>query len=112
MGTAHNATLRVGKVPVLYLPWFRFPIDDQRRTGLLYPAISQSGRNGFDWRQPIYLNLAPNYDATLNPRYMSKRGLQLGGEFRFLTPTNRGVFEGAFLPSDKLTCLLYTSRCV
>lgn len=103
MGTAHNATLRVGKVPVLYLPWFRFPIDDQRRTGLLYPAISQSGRNGFDWRQPIYLNLAPNYDATLNPRYMSKRGLQLGGEFRFLTPTSRGVFEGAFLPSDKLT---------
>lgn len=102
MGTARNATLRVGKVPVLYLPWFRFPIDDKRRTGLLYPAISQSGRNGFDWRQPIYLNLAPNYDATLNPRYMSKRGLQLGGEFRFLTPTSRGVFEGAFLPSDKL----------
>lgn len=103
MGTAHNATLRVGKVPVLYLPWFRFPIDDRRRTGLLYPAVSQSSRNGFDWRQPIYLNLAPNYDATLNPRFMSKRGLQLGGEFRYLTPTSRGVFEGAFLPSDNLT---------
>ena len=55
---------------MLYLPWFRFPIDNQRRTGLLYPAISQSGRNGFDWRQPIYLNLAPNYDATLEPRYI------------------------------------------
>jgi LPS-assembly protein len=103
MGTARNATLRVGKIPVLYLPWFRFPIDDRRRTGLLYPAISQSGRNGFDWRQPIYLNLAPNYDATLTPRFMSSRGLQLGGEFRYLTETGRGVFDAAFLPSDNLT---------
>lgn len=103
MGTARNATLRVGKIPVLYLPWFRFPIDDRRRTGLLYPAISQSGRNGLDWRQPIYLNLAPNYDATLNPRLMTKRGLQLGGEFRYLTETGRGVFDVAFLPSDDLT---------
>ena len=103
MGTAHNATLRIGRVPVLYLPWFRFPIDDRRRTGLLYPAISSSGRNGFDWRQPIYLNLAPNYDATITPRLMSKRGLQLGGEFRYLTQTGRGVLDGAFLPSDNLT---------
>jgi LPS-assembly protein len=103
IGTARNATLRVGKIPVLYLPWFRFPIDDRRRTGLLYPAISSSGRNGFDWRQPIYLNLAPNYDATLVPRFMSKRGLQLGGEFRYLTETGRGEFDGAFLPSDQLT---------
>jgi LPS-assembly protein len=102
IGTARNATLRIGKVPVLYLPWFRFPIDDKRRTGLLYPAISSSGRNGFDWRQPIYLNLAPNYDATLVPRFMSKRGLQLGGEFRYLTETGRGEFDAAFLPSDDL----------
>jgi LPS-assembly protein len=103
IGTARNATLHVGKVPVLYLPWFRFPVDDKRRTGLLYPAISSSGRNGFDWRQPIYLNLAPNYDATLVPRFMSKRGLQLGGEFRYLTETGRGEFDAAFLPSDELT---------
>lgn len=103
MGTARNATLRVGKIPVLYVPWFRFPIDDRRRTGLLYPAIASSGRNGFDWRQPIYLNLAPNYDATLVPRYMSKRGLQLGGEFRYLTETGLATFEGAYLPDDDLT---------
>ncbi len=102
-GSARNATLHVGKIPVLYLPWFRFPIDSRRHTGLLYPSISNSGRNGFDWRQPIYLNLAPNYDATLNPRFMSKRGLQLGGEFRYLTETGRGQFDAAFLPSDDLT---------
>ena len=103
LGVAHNATLRVGRVPVLYVPWFQFPIDDRRRTGLLYPAISLSGRNGFDWRQPIYLNLAPNYDATLVPRFMSDRGLQLGGEFRYLVPGGAGILQAEFLPNDKLT---------
>src|SRR5690606_5312458 len=93
MGVARSATLHIGKVPVLYIPWLAFPIDDRRRTGLLYPSISVSSRNGFDWRQPIYLNLAPNYDMTLTPRWMSKRGLQLGTEFRYLTETGRGVLE-------------------
>lgn len=102
-GTAHNASIRVGKVPILYVPWFRFPIDDRRVTGLLYPNVSQSGRNGFDWRQPIYLNLAPNYDMTLEPRIMTKRGLMLNTEFRYLTPTGRGEFDLGYLPSDNLT---------
>ena len=102
MGTARNASLRIRDVPVLYVPWFVFPVDDRRRTGLLYPSIGTSSRNGFDWRQPIYLNLAPNYDATLEPRYMSKRGLMLGGEFRYLTDHGAGTFEAAFLPDDDL----------
>ncbi|MCR6663062.1 MAG: LPS-assembly protein LptD [Luteimonas sp.] len=103
MGTARSATLHIGKVPVLYVPWAAFPIDDRRRTGLLYPNISYSGRNGFDYTQPIYLNLAPNYDMTLEPRWMSRRGLQLGTEFRYLTETGRGILEAEFLPSDDLT---------
>lgn len=102
-GTARNATIRVGKIPILYMPWFKFPIDDRRVTGLLYPNISQSGRNGFDWRQPIYLNLAPNYDMTLEPRLMTRRGLLLGTEFRYLTRTGRGEFDLQYLPSDDLT---------
>lgn len=102
MGVAHNATLRIGKVPVLHVPWLMFPIDDRRRTGLLYPSISVSGRNGFDWRQPIYLNLAPNYDATLVPRYMSKRGIALGGEFRWLYPEGSGIVSGNYMPHDNL----------
>lgn len=102
MGVARNATLRVGRVPVLYVPWFPFPIDNRRRTGLLYPSIGSSSRNGFDWRQPIYLNLAPNYDMTLTPRLMTNRGLMLGTEFRYLTDTGKGTLDLAFLPSDKL----------
>jgi LPS-assembly protein len=103
MGVAHNATLRVGKFPVLYVPWFPFPIDNRRRTGLLYPGIGSSGRNGFDYRQSLDLNLAPNYDATITPRLMTNRGVQLGAQFRYLTDTGRGTVEFAYLPSDKLT---------
>lgn len=101
-GTARNATVRIGKVPVLYVPWIKFPVDDRRHTGLLYPAVSSSGRNGFDYRQPIYLNLAPNYDATLTPRYMSKRGFQLGAQFRYLYPGGKGVLDTTYMSNDKL----------
>lgn len=102
MAVARGATLRIGKVPVLHVPWFMFPVDDRRRTGLLYPSISMSSRNGFDWKQPIYLNLAPNYDATITPRIMTKRGGALGGEFRWLYPDGRGQVSGNWLPDDAL----------
>ncbi|KRG64421.1 organic solvent tolerance protein [Stenotrophomonas humi] len=101
-GTARNAVLRIGKVPVFYAPWFKFPIDDRRQTGLLYPKLSMSGRNGFDYAQPIYFNLAPNYDDTLTPRYMSKRGLMLNNEFRYLYSGGRGQLDTAYLPNDSL----------
>jgi len=101
-GTARNAVLRIGKVPVLWAPYFKFPIDDRRQTGLLYPQIGLSGRNGFDYAQPIYFNLAPNYDDTLTPRYMSKRGLMLDNEFRYLYSGGRGILDTAYMPSDKL----------
>lgn len=99
---ARNAVLRMGRFPVLYVPWFKFPVDDRRQTGLLYPSVSMSGRNGFDYRQPVYLNLAPNYDMTLTPRWMSKRGLMLDSEFRYLYEGGRGTIEGAYMPSDEL----------
>ncbi|MDQ3268969.1 MAG: LPS-assembly protein LptD, partial [Pseudomonadota bacterium] len=101
-GVARNATVRIGRVPVMYVPWVKFPIDDRRHTGLLYPKVRLSGRNGFDWLQPIYLNLAPNYDATLLPRLMTERGVALGGEFRWLYPSGSGVVSGNYMPEDRL----------
>ena len=101
-GTARNAVLRVGKVPVMYMPWFKFPIDDRRMTGLLYPKLSVSGRNGFDYAQPIYFNLAPNYDDTLTPRWMSKRGGMLTNEFRYLYEGGKGQLDTSWMPHDSL----------
>jgi len=102
MATAHSAVLRIGKVPVLYVPWFMFPIDERRRTGLLFPSIANSERNGFDYKQPIYLNLAPNYDMTLYPRVMTNRGTILGVEARYLGNRGQGTLSGAYMPSDDL----------
>jgi LPS-assembly protein len=102
-GVAHNVTLRMGKVPVLWLPWISFPTDNERKSGVLAPTIGRDDRNGLDFKLPVYLNLAPNYDATLTPRWLSKRGLMLGGEFRYLTGSSFGSFTGTFLPNDDLT---------
>lgn len=102
-GVAQNAVLRLGRVPVLWLPWISFPTTDARRTGLLAPKIGFQDENGFDYEQPIYLNLAPNMDATLTPRWMSRRGLMLGGEFRYLTAASAGTVEGTYLADDDLT---------
>lgn len=99
---AHSAVLRIGKVPVLYVPWFMFPIDDRRRTGLLFPSVANSDRNGFDYKQPIYINIAPNYDATLSPRIMTERGTMLGAEFRYLNERGSGTVSGSYMPDDKL----------
>jgi len=99
-GTATNVTLRVKDIPVLYTPYIYFPIDDRRQSGFLPPSFSSSSDTGFMLVTPYYFNLAPNYDATLYPRYMAKRGLLMEGEFRYLTPSSEGQFGGAWL-NDK-----------
>jgi LPS-assembly protein len=103
VGTARNATLRLGPVPILYLPYASFPIDERRRTGFLFPSIGSSQDSGIDVSVPYYVNLAPNYDLTLTPRIMGKRGAMIGTEFRYLTPTQRGELSGTWLPNDDQT---------
>ncbi|MGC1329771.1 LPS-assembly protein LptD [Pseudomonas sp.] len=96
-GTATNATLRVHDIPVLYTPYIYFPIDDRRQSGFLPPTIGSGSKTGFSLVTPYYFNLAPNYDATLYPHYMSKRGMLTEGEFRYLTKNSEGQFGGAYL---------------
>ncbi|WP_375741174.1 LPS-assembly protein LptD [Pseudomonas boanensis] len=96
-GTATNVTLRVKDIPVFYTPYIYFPIDDRRQSGFLPPTIGSSSDSGFLLVTPYYLNLAPNYDATLYPRYMAKRGLLMEGEFRYLTPSSEGQLGAAYL---------------
>ncbi|MDE2148225.1 MAG: LPS assembly protein LptD [Gammaproteobacteria bacterium] len=100
LGVARNAVLRVRGVPILWLPYFRFPIDNRRRSGLLFPTIGESSKTGFDARWPLYLNLAPNFDDTFTPRVTSRRGTLLDNVFRYLLPGNRGSFEYNFLNKD------------
>ena len=100
-GIARHARLRFGGVPVFYTPYLSFPIDDRRKSGLLVPSTGSSSGSGFELITPYYFNLAPNFDATVSPRYLEKRGLLLGAEFRFLTPQYSGEFYGEAITKDQ-----------
>lgn len=99
-GTARHAWLEIADMPVLYMPYISFPIDDRRKSGLLVPRIGQSSNTGAETSLPYYWNIAPNYDATLTPRIMSKRGVQLQSEFRYLQANHSGEVGLEYLPSD------------
>ena len=101
VGVARDATMRLGKVPFLYLPYFSFPTDDRRKSGFLYPTLGNTSRSGFELSVPYYFNLAPNYDATLDPRYYSRRGPLLAGEFRYLLPGSSGQLNAEYVPDDR-----------
>ena len=100
-GSATNVTLRVKDIPVFYTPYIHFPIDDRRQSGFLPPSISYSNDNGLDLTTPYYFNLAPNFDATLYPNYMSNRGLLTEGEFRYLSKSSESRIGGAWLSDDE-----------
>lgn len=101
LGTARNTRLRLMGVPVIYLPYFQFPIDDRRRTGLLYPTIGTFSGSGVDMRWPVYVNLAENYDATVTPRYLAERGLQSAVDFRYLLNKGEGSMRYEYLDDSK-----------
>jgi len=99
-GSAHNVQFRLFDVPVFYLPYFTFPVTNQRKSGFLYPEISSSNNRGLEIKTPFYWNIANNVDATITPRYMSKRGLQLITQFRYLTGLQTGTVDVEYLPHD------------
>ena len=101
-GKTRNTKLYVKDVPVLAVPYFNFPIDDRRTTGILTPTFGFTNDGGLELGVPVYLNLAPQYDATITPRYISDRGAMLDGEFRYLTENyGEGRIWGGYLPSDE-----------
>jgi len=110
VGTARNVSVHFLDVPVLYAPWLQFPLSNERKSGFLTPTLGSTGVRGFEISTPYYLNLAPNYDATLTPRYMTKRGLQMGAQFRYLLGDDTpplgvavGEMNAEFLPHDRST---------
>jgi len=102
-GTGRNVRVDFMGVPILYTPWISFPITDARKSGFLFPQLRRSDRTGEDISVPYYLNLSPNYDMTLTGRAMTRRGVMLGSEFRYLTRGSEGVAELDFLPGDRVS---------
>ncbi|QNK31827.1 LPS assembly protein LptD [Serratia sp. JUb9] len=95
-----NARFKIAGVPVFYSPYLQLPVGDKRRSGFLIPNAKYGSNNGFEFMLPYYWNIAPNFDATITPHYMTKRGLQWQNEFRYLTQPGMGTIELDWLPSD------------
>ena len=102
IGTARGAKFDVAGVPVFYFPWLRFPLDDRRRTGFLWPDIGSDTRGGLDVSVPVYFNIAPNYDLLYSPRYIDERGTNHEVEARYMD-RRIGFWQagGAYLADDK-----------
>lgn len=101
-GTTKGTKLYIKNTPVLVVPYFNFPIDDRRTTGLLNPNFGYTNDGGFELSAPVYLNLAPNYDATVTPRIINNRGIMAESEFRYMTEEyGGGRIWGGYLGSDR-----------
>ena len=101
-GIAHHGVLHFKGLPLLGAPYVEFPLSNERRSGLLPPTLNLATQSGVEVSLPYYLDLAPQRDATLTPTLMSKRGIDLGAEFRYLEPDYSGELRGAYMPDDRL----------
>lgn len=101
-GYATHARLLVKNIPVLYVPYFSFSIDKQRKTGFLWPTVGiASDKWGPYVLAPFYWNMAPNYDMTITPGLMKKRGTSFNDKFRYLTTTSGGEINFTLVPHDR-----------
>ena len=103
VGTARGSTLVFKDLPILWWPRMTFPLAQQRQSGFLTPTVGMSTRTGLDISAPYYFNIAPNYDATIAPRIMGRRGMQLAGEYRYLARNYEGEAQVEYMPRDRLT---------
>ena len=100
-GEAYHSRFEVLDVPVLYIPYFRFPIDNRRKSGFLYPTIGSSNTGeGLFFSAPYYLNLAPDFDATITPSYIGGRGIHSEVELRHLTRFSHTELGFGYLDRD------------
>jgi len=99
-GEGRNVRVELKGIPILYAPLISFPVGDARKSGFLFPSFGNSDKSGFELGAPYYFNLAPNYDLTLTPFLLSRRGPGLNAEFRYLSERSRGQIDTRYLPGD------------
>jgi len=108
LGTAGGTIVYFKDVPIIGTPALSFSLSGARRSGWLPPVPGFSSRGAAELTVPYYFNIAPNRDLTLYPRYISRRGLQLGAVGRYIGETDEGnYYEGRtfieYLPHDRKT---------
>lgn len=105
IGTASHAYIDFMSVPILYTPWMTFSLNSERKSGVLSPSFGSTVNSGAEFSLPYYWNIAPDMDATITPRFMTKRGLQLKNELRYLDPKYAGIANLEVLPNDQVANL-------
>ena len=105
VGVAHQARVEFKGVPILYTPWMDFALNGDRRSGFLGPTFGSTNKGGSELTVPYYWSIAPNFDATIAPRVIAKRGTQLNNEFRYLEPSFAGVVHYEELSNDRVSNL-------
>ena len=100
VGTVRGAKLKMFDTTVAVLPWGTFPLEHRRKSGFLTPKVEHSTRRGLELNVPYYWNIAPEQDATITPVYMSKRGVQLKGDYRYLDPKYTGSLRLEHMAED------------
>lgn len=102
-GTAKHARVEFKGIPLLYSPWMSFSFNNERKSGLLAPTIGSTSRSGFETLLPYYFNIAPDKDATVGLRFLSRRGTQLQGTFRYLGENYSGTDSLEYLNKDDIS---------
>jgi len=102
VGESKKATLYFKDVPIFYMPEASFALNNRRKSGFLAPTFGTNSLNGLTLITPYYWNIAPNMDLTVAPKLMTKRGLQIGGELRYLNYDYTGYVRGEYVPTDKI----------
>ncbi len=102
-GVARNAILVFKGVPIAGTPYISFPLVEERVSGFLAPTIITSTTGGLEVTTPYYVDIAPNRDLTLYPHYISRRGLMMGGEARYMDREYAGQTKAEYLNNDAVT---------
>ena len=102
LGVARNALVIFKNTPILYAPYLDFSLTGRRKSGLLVPSAGQTAQSGTELRLPYYWNIRPNMDATISPRIMSRRGLQVNQEIRYIRPNLKSDIQFEYLSDDQL----------
>ncbi|NRD72604.1 LPS assembly protein LptD [Shewanella sp. VB17] len=98
-----DAKLKIGGVPVFYIPYMSVPISNKRKSGFLFPEFGNNSTNGMEISTPYYWNISPEYDLTLTPNYMTSRGLFLKTDFRYLAgESQQGGINLEYLNDDDM----------
>ncbi len=101
-GYVTHAALWAKKIPLLYTPFFFFPVKEKRQTGLLVPRLDHSDRKGFSFTQPLYLAIDKSSDATFYDHYMADRGHKFGAEYRYVLDQSKGTLMANYLDDEKI----------